>query len=56
MVSNRLAALGGKDSFAGGAGADTLKAKDGVPNEAVDGGPGHDTCTVHAADIKTSCP
>ncbi len=46
----------GKDAMHGGPGRDTLKAKDGVRGEDVDGGADRDTCLHDPGDHLTGCP
>ena len=54
--SDELVGGGGLDRLFGGYGTDTLRARDGVGGETVDGGPGTDDCQRDSTDTSTSCP
>ena len=45
----------GRDRLFGGAQSDTLRARDGVPYDRVDGGTGVDLCVVDASDVRRGC-
>lgn len=48
---DKLIGGGGKDVLAGGKGKDTLKARDGVVDRRINGGPGKDRCVVDEAEL-----
>jgi hypothetical protein len=48
---DRLNGGPGRDRLAAGKGADRLNAVDGREDRAIDGGPGHDLCTIDQADL-----